>query len=173
MVPLTEETYSVNLRATLEALGQIEKITSLQVESQPESAAYDAYLVKINGVTILFRTARITPKKQGLFVAIWKRASNTTTEPYALEDEIDLLIIATNVESHVGIFVLPRSALAKHRIFSNNGTGGKRGMRVYTPHDIPINDQARNTQQWQVPYFVDLSPHTPLNKERLLALYSS
>ncbi len=37
-----------------------------------ESADYGAYTFHLNGLSIIFRIAKITPTKAGQFVALWK-----------------------------------------------------------------------------------------------------
>lgn len=42
-------------------------------ENEPESKEYDACRFKLNGLNIISRKAKITPKKIGQFVTFWKR----------------------------------------------------------------------------------------------------
>jgi hypothetical protein len=115
----------------------------LQVED--ESSEYGAYRFKLNDCKILFRVAKITPKKVGQFVTIWKRVRNGPIQPYDISDPIDLIVISVREGDQFGQFVFPKSILREHEIISNNGNGGKRGIRVYPPWDKLLNKQAQKT----------------------------
>lgn len=45
-------------------------------------------------------------------------------------------------------------------------------IRVYPSWDRPTSKQAMETQQWQLPYFINMSSPNKLTKEKLLELYS-
>ena len=45
-------------------------------------------------------------------------------------------------------------------------------IRVYPSWDQPTSKQARETQEWQLTYFADMSNPQNVTKETLLALYS-
>lgn len=110
---------------------------------------------------IRFRVGKLTPPtKVGLFVAVWRRAQNGSTEPFPAEDGIGLLVVTVREGSNMGHFAFPTSALVQHGIVSAKGVGGKRGFRVYPPWSEVSNRQAIRTQQWQCDYF---SLNTPAN----------
>lgn len=44
-------------------------------------------------------------------------------------------------------------------------------MRVYPSWDRPTNKQALKTQEWQLPYFVDMRFSNPLLTEKIIELY--
>jgi len=123
---------------------------------EAESVEYGAAEFKVNGKSVKYRVAKITPTKTGLFVAIWKRNANGETAPYESTDDIDLLVISTRKDEHFGQFVFPKSILIERGIITGT-KAGKRGMRVYPPWDKTTNKQAQQTQQWQLNYFLEIS----------------
>ena len=49
---------------------------SLQIsdlKKEPEGKEYDACQFKLNGMNIICRSSKVTPKKIGQFVTFWKR----------------------------------------------------------------------------------------------------
>ncbi|AOM78834.1 MepB family protein [Pedobacter steynii] len=123
---------------------------------EAESTEYGACSIKLNGLAVRFRVAKITPTKTGQFVTLWKRNGAGPIEPYQASDEIDLFLVSTRKEHHFGQFVFPKSALIKHGIISNNGKEGKRAIRVYPPWDKTTSRQAMRTQKWQLEYFLKI-----------------
>lgn len=121
---------------------------------EAESSEYAACQYRLNDLRVLFRTAKITPTKIGQFVTIWKRFKNGPIQPYDVADSIDLFVIAVRNDENFGHFVFPKDMLCQRDIVSKNGKGGKRGIRVYPPWDIPTSKQAEKTQDWQLEYFV-------------------
>lgn len=124
-----------------------------------ESKAYGACSFELNGKTVQYRVARITPTKTGQFVTIWKRSKGGITEPFSVLDDIDFIIISAKSTGNFGQFIFPKSVLADKGIITQNGKGGKRGMRVYPPWDITTNKQAEKTQTWQKKYFLPIKKH--------------
>lgn len=101
----------------------------------------------------IYREAKITPKKIGQFVSVWKRNKAGITEPRQLNDDFDEFIIKCEAGNKVGQFVFPKAVLAEKGIVSTNLKEGKRGFRVYPPWDKAENKQAIKTQEWQLEYF--------------------
>ncbi|MFG1773358.1 MepB family protein [Nocardia salmonicida] len=121
-----------------------------------DNAAYGAVVSSVGRGSVRFRVGKQTPTKVGLFVSVWRRAKDGSTEPFADEDGVDLLVITARTGSRSGQFVFPASALVEHGIVSVAGRGGKRGFRVYPPWSPAANAQARQSQKWQCDYFLDL-----------------
>lgn len=121
-----------------------------------ESLEYGACSFKLNGKTIQYRVAKVTPTKTGQFVTIWKRNDDGITAPFDILDNIDFIVITTKSGNHLGQFVFPKSVLANNGIISQNGKGGKRGIRVYSPWDTITSKQAEKTQHWQRKYFLTI-----------------
>lgn len=118
---------------------------------EPESAEYGACTFEMDGQSVKFRVAKITPKKVGQFVTLWKRAGKII--PCDVADPFDLYIVHVRSGENVGQFVFPKAALEKQGILSTGGVGGKLAMRIYPPWDVAVNKQAKSTQKWQLEYF--------------------
>ena len=52
-----------------------------------ESIAYGACSFELNGKTVQYRVAKITPTRTGQFVTIWKRNADGITEPFSVSDK--------------------------------------------------------------------------------------
>ncbi|MDR6986985.1 hypothetical protein J2Y66_001455 [Paenarthrobacter nitroguajacolicus] len=145
---------------------------ALRVLSQPSGSPstpvpeadnheYGAAVARLGRKQIRFRVGKPTPTKVGLFIAVWRRAQDGSTEPFPAEDGADLLVVTVREGTGAGYFAFPLSALVEHGIVSVNGSGGKRGFRVYPPWSKVSNRQAIRTQQWQCSYF---TPNTTANR---------
>ncbi|MGW6427037.1 MepB family protein [Nocardia sp. NPDC055053] len=140
---------------------------------ETENAEYGAFVSHVGGRSVRFRVGRVTPAKVGLFVAVWHRAGDDSTEPFASEDAVDLLVITVREHRDSGQFVFPKRALVEHGIVSVGGRGGKRGFRVYPPWSATANKQAMRSQSWQCDYFLDLGEGREVDLDRALRLYTS
>jgi len=133
-------------------------ISDLVIES--EGKAYKACNFKLNGLHIICRNAKITPKKIGQFVTFWKRNQSGITEPFSETDEFDFYVINVLKEDRIGQFIFPKSVLIKKGIVSTTLKDGKRGFRVYPSWDMPSSKQAEKTQKWQTKYFIEIDEKT-------------
>jgi hypothetical protein len=129
-------------------------ITELNFEN--ESKEYSACTCKLNGVVIKFRSSKITPKKIGQFVTIWKRNEKGVTEPFNIADDFDFIIISSRKDNNSGQFIFPKAVLYNKGIVAGNNKSGKRGIRVYPPWDKAANKLAEKTQSWQIKYFLPI-----------------
>jgi hypothetical protein len=146
-------------------------LTICNIEIEKESAAYSACTFEINGLKVLYREAKTTPTKIGQFVTIWKRNNESITEPFDVRDDIDLVIVSCRNKEHFGQFVFPKNILGDKKIFTKNNIDGKRGIRVYTAWDIAESKQAKQTQAWQLEYFLEMNGKIDLDKaEKLLGI---
>ena len=125
-----------------------------------ESQEYDGCKFLLDERKIIFRTAKITPKKVGQFVTFWKRNQNGITEPFSENDTIDFYVINVESENKTGQFVFPKSVLIEKGIISTSKKDGKRGFRVYPSWDKTISKQAIKTQNWQLKYFFEVNEKT-------------
>ena len=137
---------------------------------EPESKEYGACSFELACKKIHYRVAKITPTKLGLFVTFWKRNGTSPIMPYDLSDMFDLLIISVRGDKNFGQFIFPKKILAEQGLLSIHSNGGKRALRVYPPWSIPNNKQAAKTQDWQVPYFVEIEPIFNAAKMKALLL---
>jgi hypothetical protein len=143
------------------------QISNFQTES--ESKEYDACRFELNGLKIVSRNAKVTPKKVGLFVTFWKRNQDGITEPIHASDDFDFYAISAKTETHFGQFVFPKSVLIAKGIVSTDKKDGKRGFRVYPAWDTTKTKQARTTQKWQLDYFYEIGESMDL--KRITELY--
>lgn len=141
------------------------------LKHNPESAAYCACSFELNGYKVEHRTSKITPTKAGQFVTIWKRNKDGVTTPFDISDGIDFVIITSQDADKLGQFIFPKSVMVKEGIFSQNGIGGKRGIRVYPPWDIATNMQAEKTQLWQVEFFVTIDGDKASNLDLVTRMF--
>lgn len=151
----------------LDFLSEDFQITHFSKEA--ESQEYKACCFQLNSFFIIGRTSKITPKKIGQFVTVWKRNENGITQPFDVSDRFDFFVINAQNESNFGQFVFPKSVLLKQGIVSTDFKGGKRGFRLYPPWDEPKSKQATKTQKWQVEYFLKLNE---IDIERAKLLYA-
>jgi len=141
-----------------ETLNRLESMLSRdcsQLTKDQESAAYFGFNFHFDNQRFKFRKAKVTPKKTGLFVALWKRDNEGQTTPFTADDHFDYYLISVEQEQHSGLFVFPKQALIENRILTMGCQVGKRGFRVYPDWSIPTNKQATKSKQWQHTYFVD------------------
>ncbi|AFR31144.1 hypothetical protein ARUE_c42720 [Arthrobacter sp. Rue61a] len=132
---------------------------------EADNAEYGAATATSGPGLIRFRVGKVTPTKVGLFVAVWRRAAAGGTEPFPADGpsahDTDILVVSVRESENSGHFLFPRSALVTHGICSVNGSGGKRGFRVYPPWSVTPNRRAQVTQEWQGAFFHH-SPARPL-----------
>ena len=127
------------------------------------------YNFNVNEFSIKFRKAKITPKKVGQFVTLWKRNAAKHTESFNENDVFDYYIIATEEDSKLGFYIFPKSILIEKNILTSIKKEGKRGFRVYPNWVKPENKQAEKTQNWQQDYFVEIdNQQIDLNKVKSL-----
>lgn len=126
-----------------------------------DSIEYAACTFLLNKRFVVYRVAKITPTKTGLFVSIWKRKKAGPIEPYNSSDPIDFIIISTRSNVRSGQFIFTKSILLEKGILSHDGKEGKRGIRVYPPWNEVLNKQAQKTQQWQLDYFLETTSGHP------------
>ncbi|MER5934905.1 MepB family protein [Streptomyces sp. NPDC002054] len=138
---------------------------------EPESAEYAAHGFTIDGLSVRFRVAKTTPTKVGQFVTVWQRSAEGPIRPFDAADGVDLFVVSSRDSGGFGQFVFPREVLCERDIVSRNGSGGKRGFRVYPPWVTTTSRQARNTQAWQVNHFLSLPDDRPADLARAKALY--
>jgi hypothetical protein len=145
------------------------KISKFKIER--ENKEYDACQFELNRLTIISRTAKITPKKIGQFVTFWKRKGNGPIEPFHETDQIDFYIVNVQTENELGQFVFPKSLLIKKGIISTDKKEGKRAFRVYPNWDVVTNKQAERTQKWQLNCFYKIN--NSMNFNEIAELYKT
>ncbi len=136
-----------------------------------ESKEYEACSFQLNGLKVVARKAKITPKKIGQFVTLWKRNANGITTPYEASDEGDLFVINIQEGPRKGQFIFPKGVLMEKGIVSHHKKEGKRGFRVYPPWSLPTNKTAQSTQKWQMEYYLEIEQHSKTDFDKAKVLY--
>lgn len=142
-----------------------------EFENESESSDYGACNFKLNGLHVICRNAKITPKKVGQFVTFWKRNGNGPIEPFFETDQIDFFTVNVQTKTQCGQFVFPKSVLIKKGIISTSNKEGKRAFRVYPAWDIAKNKQAERTQKWQLNYFYEIGK--TINFKKVIELFKT
>lgn len=124
-------------------------------EEQIEAKDYSGCKYVYDKNKVIQRTAKITPKKNGQFVSLWKRCTETNeTIPFHAGDDFDFVVIVCIKENDHGYFLFSKDVLVDKGILSTSGADeGKRGFRVYPSWDKPTSKQALLSQEWQLKYF--------------------
>jgi hypothetical protein len=150
-------------------LSKSETFTISQLIIESESTEYSACRFLLNNLTVLFRTAKITPTKTGQFVTLWKRINQGPIQPFDINDTIDFFIVSARKDNQFGLFIFPKSVLIIKEIVTDKKEG-KRAIRVYPPWDITTSKQAQKTQKWQLNYFLEIPQNQiiDLNRAKLL-----
>ena len=130
---------------------------------EKEGKQYGACRFELDGLSIISRNAKTTPKKVGQFVTFWKRMDNGPIEPYSDADHIDFYVVNVRTEDRFGQFVFPKSVLIKRGIISTYKKEGKRAFRVYPNWDVTSNKQAVQTQKWQQNHFYEINNSLDIN----------
>ena len=111
-IPVQKNTQYHNLKQKLEEHG------SIRSEYFEESREYEAVAFSFRGKHFKFRCGKKTPKKEGFFVAVWKRVQGKTL-PHDMSDKVDCFMIGVEDEKGAGCFAFPRSLLAEKGIKRN------------------------------------------------------
>ena len=120
-----------------------------------EANEYSGCEYRFKNLKYIQRAAKVTPKKNGQFVTLWKRNSSGITTPFDTKDNFNYVVIICVQGKRIGRFLFPKDILIEKKIISNRTQehSGKRGFRVYPKWDIPKSRQALETQCWQLNYF--------------------
>ena len=164
----SNSTFYQNLKLAQKYIYEPCDFTISQAAADKESDEYGAGTYKLNNIRVITRTAKITPKKIGQFVAIWQRDDDGITQPQHVDGEFDLMVINCQDGDRFGQFVFPKAALAKHGIISTSNKRGKNGIRVYPVWDKAVNKQAMKTQAWQLGYFLVVDENSDLKRAKRL-----
>lgn len=129
----------------------------VNVTQEKDCHEYLGHNFQLGNQHVKFRKAKLTPKKIGQFVTLWKRDLNGQTVPYGMDDDFDFHIIMTKNAHQSGCFIFPKEILARMGILTTYDREGKRGFRVYPEWDFPLSSQGMSSKKWQLEYFIDLN----------------
>lgn len=136
---------------------QTRNLSQLDVTAEEQGSDYQAGHVEIDGQCWRTRTARVTPRKPGAFVAVWRRNAHGKTEPFSIPDTCAGLLVFVEEDGRLGVFTFPDEALGKLGIYSSRQSAGKRGFRLYPAWSVGLNAQAARTQAKQAAFFEELT----------------
>lgn len=138
-------------RSVLQSVHKIKKNSS--------NGEYEALSFVSDGKTYQSRLAKKTPKKDGYFLAVWKKDSDGPNAPYDVAEFSDYLLVFIADGFKRGYFCFPRSELAQRGVLRADGRG-KMAFRVYPIWCVDLNASAARAQRWQVQYFHELGAKT-------------
>ncbi len=168
---------SLKIKIMINELKKIEKLflkTNFSNLTEDEEAKkYSGFNFQVEKLNFKFRKAKITPKKIGQFVTLWKRNSSNESEPFNESDNFNFYIIVSEENEKYGFFLFPRNELIKRQILTTSSKEGKRGFRVYPSWVKTKNKQAEKTQTWQTQYFFDFTEENIENQKRLTQILTS
>lgn len=104
--------------------------------AHPEASEYNGCEYKYNNQRIIQRKSKITPKRDGQFVTLWRRNLHGVTCPFDKNDCIDYVIIIYEVNKTRFYLTYTKDELLKEGIFTGIKQG-KRGFRI-KPNDPRI-----------------------------------
>lgn len=125
----------------------------LAVWAEEKNSDYESAVFMQNGELWRWRTARITPATPGAFVALWRRNSQGSTEPFDATDECAGVMIGVADDDGSGIFTFTNKDLERLGIYHSAAQAGKRGFRLYMPWNDGLNRQAQRTKEVQAQFF--------------------
>ncbi|MFM2269905.1 MAG: hypothetical protein RL757_3346 [Bacteroidota bacterium] len=163
---MLEETFPKDLILSQKLIYDPLNLEIKNIQREKESAEYEAFTFQLNNSDVIYRTAKITPVKNGQFTALWKREKGEYTEPFQISDDIDFVIISTRKDNLFGQFIFPKSILVEKKVIATKMTQGKRALRVYPPWDLTENRQAKASQKWQLNYFLTVTDDEKVDLER-------
>lgn len=127
-----------------------------KIQTERQNSVYEGMTFVVGNTTFRSRLAKKTPKKKGYFTALWEQPREKN-QAYSLSGYPDKLMITVLDGKQKGQFVFPSSVLVANGIIKTETTAGKMAFRVYPPWVQDLNPTASRTQNWQTPYFLDLS----------------
>lgn len=153
----------------LAVLMALENKTELLLKQENQNSEYEGVVFNLNNQSYRMRLAKLTPKKQGYFVAVWEKDSAGKNQAYHYEQSPEKLIISIIDDAKCGQFIFPREVLLRQGILKNAKQKGKMAFRVYPSWIEGLNETAKKTQTWQNEYFIDLTKQFDI--EKVNALY--
>lgn len=131
---------------------------------------YVAHKFYLTNLCCQFRVAKITPKKLGGFVALWKKDTSHKNVPYQYED-FQLCLVFIQEQLNTGVFVFTNQIMYYHKLLSAHDGGiGKLGFRVYPDWVCLDSKAAQKTQSWQTKYFINFANDLGSNIAKLQSI---
>lgn len=135
----------------------LRNVNQVDVTAEEQGSDYQAGRMEIDGELWRIRTARVTPRKPGAFVAVWRRNPHGKTEPFSSPYTCAGPMVFVEDDGRLGVFTFPDKALGQLGIYSSAQSAGKRGFRLYPAWSTGLNAQAARTQVEQAAFFEELT----------------
>lgn len=132
----------------------------IDLHEEKQNADYEGHTFSMNHQTYRSRLGKKTPKKNGYFVAFWEKNPANQNQAFDFEASPENLLIVIKDENNIGFFNFPKSVLEQKKILRTKTQPGKMAIRLYPIWETDLNPTAQKTQNWQVPYFTNLSKET-------------
>lgn len=120
---------------------------------EEQNSDYESGTVALGAKIWRIRTARITPKKPGAFVAVWCRDEWGETRPFDSSESLAGLLILVREGPHFGVFRFSADTLEHMGVTRSKRYPGKRGFRVYPSWNTHLNRHAQKAQRDQASAF--------------------
>lgn len=124
-----------------------------QPHIEEQNSDYESGTVALGANVWRIRTARITPKKPGAFVAVWCRDGQGETRPFDSSENLAGLMVFVRDAQHFGVFRFSNDMLERMGVTRSERYPGKRGFRVYPSWSSGLNRHAQQAQRDQAPAF--------------------
>lgn len=128
-----------------------------QVQPEEQNRDYESGTVALGTETWRLRTARVTPKKSGAFVAVWRRDESGETCPFDADEPVAGVLVFVQDGERFGVFRFSAAHLERLGVTRSAAHPGKRGFRVYPSWCESLAGQAARTQREQSEAFTELS----------------
>ena len=137
-------------------LGSTERERVRSVVPEEQNSDYESGIADLGGERWRIRTARVTPRKPGAFVALWTRDDTGTTVPFPGEDASSGVLVFVSEGERRGVFRFTAEHLRGLGITTTSRHPGKRGFRVYPSWSAGLTPRAAATQEAQASAFREL-----------------
>ncbi|MDQ0635946.1 hypothetical protein QFZ40_003855 [Arthrobacter pascens] len=155
---LSAYSFRVNFHALKRFIGLAPAPADAQpvIQIEEQNSDYESGVALIGNEQWRIRTARITPTKQGAFVAVWKRDEGGSTRPFTADESMSGLLVFVEEHERFGVFQFSPAHLISLGYVSSELHPGKRGFRLYPAWSTNLNAQALRTQRAQADAFTEL-----------------
>jgi len=140
------------------------------VTLEVQNSEYEGMTLQLGDHLVRARLAKKTPTKQGYFVVCWEKNCQNKNQPFTVENSPERLLVNITDGEQSGQFVFSKSILVRKSILSHDDVVGKMAFRVYPIWESNLNQTAKKTQDWQMPYFIDCS-QSVLDKNKIAKLF--
>lgn len=118
---------------------------------------YEGLIFQSEDLSYRSRLAKKTNRKEGYFVVFYEKDDFNKNKPYSIDNAPDFILIWIKDQNRIGLFKFPKNIFIEKNILSTSNQKGKMGLRVYPTWCTNLNNIAKHTQNWQIPYFKTLT----------------